>query len=315
MERISREMKGRDKGKFRGKKIGVLMGGLSEEREISLLTGRAVLKALLGSGYNAVAIDAGRDVARRIMEENIEAAFIALHGRYGEDGCIQGLLEIMSIPYTGSGVMASSIAMDKAVAKKILICHNVPTPRFTVFGKGIKISGMKFPLVVKPASQGSAIGVTVVRNRGGLKGAVAEAERHGKAVLVEEFIEGRELTVAVLDGKALPVIEIRPKEAFYNYRAKYTKGMTEFIVPAKLSREVQKKVLNAALGAYNAIQCSGAARVDVMLGSNGRPYVLEVNTVPGMTELSLFPKAARKAGMGYPALVQAMLEGARTGKG
>ncbi|MBI5809883.1 MAG: D-alanine--D-alanine ligase [Deltaproteobacteria bacterium] len=308
-------MKGRDKGKFRGKKIGVLMGGLSEEREISLLTGRAVLKALLGSGYNAVAIDAGRDVARRIMEENIEAAFIALHGRYGEDGCIQGLLEIMSIPYTGSGVMASSIAMDKAVAKKILACHNVPTPGFTVFGKGIKISGMKFPLVVKPASQGSAIGVTVVRNRGGLKGAVAEAERHGKAVLVEEFIEGRELTVAVLDGKALPVIEIRPKEVFYNYRAKYTKGMTEFIVPAKLSREVQKKVLNAALGAYNAIQCSGAARVDVMLGSGGRPYVLEVNTVPGMTELSLFPKAARKAGMGYPALVQAMLEGARTGKG
>lgn len=296
------------------KKIGVLMGGISEEREISLKTGAAVLKALQYKGYDAIGIDAGRDIASVLVKKKIDIAFLALHGRYGEDGCVQGLLEMMSIPYTGSGVKASSVAMDKIATKKIISFHGVTTPAFSVLEEGKNTVGIKPPLIVKPASQGSAIGVTIVRKKTGLKNAIATAKGYGSDVLIEEFIEGRELTVSILDGKVLPIIEIRPKEGFYDYKAKYTKGMTEFTVPAKLSKTTAKKVGQMALDAYNALGCRGAARIDVMLGKKDAPYVLEVNTIPGMTELSLFPRAAACVGLDYAALVEEMLLGAGLNK-
>lgn len=295
------------------KRIGVLMGGLSEEREISLRTGAAVLKALRDRGYRAVGIDAGRDLPAVLVKRKVEAAFIALHGRYGEDGCVQGLLEVMGIPYTGSGVKASALAMDKAAAKKVMLYHGVSTPASCIYEEGVRPK-MKAPLVVKPACQGSAIGVSIVRKDSGLKAALREAVRFGGPVLIEKYIEGRELTVSILDDRVLPTIEIRPKKGFYDYAAKYTKGMTEFLVPAPIPAAVDRKAARESLKAYEALGCRGAARVDVMLDARGIPFVLEVNTIPGMTELSLFPKAAEAAGMDYGTLVEEMLKGAALGK-
>ncbi len=302
------------KSSLKNKRVGVLMGGLSEERGISLKTGRAVLNALLQKGFDAVAIDAGRDVALRIGQEGVQVAFIALHGRFGEDGCMQGVLEIMGIPYTGSGVTASALAMDKRASKKCFLFHGVSTPKSADISGGARMSALKLPLIVKPASQGSAIGVSIVRKKKELKTAVEKAALFKGGVLAEEFIIGRELTVSILDGTCLPIIEIRPKEGFYDYNAKYTKGLTDFVVPARLGKGVERAVRKEALGAYNALGCSGAARVDVMLSRDERPYVLEVNTIPGLTELSLFPKAGAAAGMDYPALVVKMLIGAAVGK-
>jgi len=299
------------------KKIGVIMGGTSEERDISRKTGGAVLRALIQKGYNAVAVDADTGLPARLVSEKIEAAFIALHGRHGEDGCVQGMLEVMGIPYTGSGVQSSSLCMDKIAAKKIMLFHGVRTPEFEIAGGG-GVKKLKPPVVVKPASQGSAIGVTIVREKSGIKDAIAEAGRHCPggtgAVLVERFIEGRELTVSILNGKTLPVIEIKPKDGFYDFAHKYTKGLTDFIVPARVGKGALKKIEKEALGAYNALRCSGGARVDVMLDAKGVPYVLEVNTIPGLTGMSLFPRAAEAAGMDYPALVEAMLESAGLNK-
>ncbi len=300
--------------RFRDKRIAVLMGGVSEEREISLRSGEAVYAALVKKGYKAVRIDAGRDLAQRLWREKPGAAFIALHGAQGEDGCVQGMLEVMGIPYTGSGVLASSTAMDKAAAKKVFAFDRVPTPGFELLFSARGKAGLKPPFVVKPSTQGSAIGVSIVRRKRDFPGALKLALGLSKAALVEEFIDGRELTVAVLNGMPLPVIEIRPKRGFYSYHAKYTKGATEFIAPADIGKRTEKKVAEAALSAYNAIGCRGGARVDVMLDSRSRPYVLEVNTVPGMTELSLFPMAAATAGMDYPAMVEEMLSDAATGK-
>lgn len=290
------------------------MGGLSEEREISLKTGASILKALKEKGYRAVGIDAGAGLPGALLRKKVEVAFIALHGRYGEDGCVQGLLEVMGIPYTGSGVRASSVAMDKAAAKQVFVFNGIPTPAFEVVSPGRKTPAMKPPFVVKPSGQGSAIGVSVVEKKSAVAAALREAARHGNTVLVEEYIKGRELTVSILDGAALPIIEIRPREGFYDYANKYTRGRTDFVVPARLGKEVKKRVERESIAAYLALGCSGAARVDVMLGGKDTPYVLEVNTIPGMTELSLYPRAAEAAGLSYPALVEKMLMGAGTGK-
>ena len=294
-------------------KIGVLMGGLSEEREISFKTGTAILKALGDKGYKAIGIDAGRDIPGVLLKKKIDIAFIALHGRYGEDGCMQGLLEVMGIPYTGSGVKASALAMDKAAAKKVMLYHGVSTPASCIYEEGARPK-VKAPLVVKPACQGSAIGVSIVKKDSGLKAALKEALRFGGPVLIEKYIKGRELTVSILDGRVLPIIEIRPKEGFYDFAAKYTKGMTEFVVPAPIAKTAEKKVAKEALKAFEALGCSGAARVDVILDARGTPFVLEVNTIPGMTGLSLFPRAAEAAGLDYPALVEEMLKGAGLNK-
>ncbi|MDH4227532.1 MAG: D-alanine--D-alanine ligase [Deltaproteobacteria bacterium] len=294
--------------KFKAKKIGVLMGGVSEEREISLRSGTSVLGALKERGYRAVAIDTEKDAIARIRKAAIDVAFIALHGRYGEDGMMQGTLEMMGIPYTGSGVMACAVGMDKAAAKVFFKDSGVPTPgSYVATGSRDKTLRLKLPVIVKPNSQGSTIGVSVVRKKSEYAAAVCFALKHGTEAIVEEFVEGREFTVAVLGSTVFPVIEIRPKAGIYDFKAKYVKGMTEFIVPAKLAGPVERKVKDAALGAYESLGCSGAARVDVMLDKKNRPYVLEVNTSPGMTSLSLFPKAAAAVGLTYPELVERML--------
>jgi D-alanine-D-alanine ligase len=302
----------------KGKRVAVLMGGQSAERDISLRTGQAILKALKEKGYQAICVDAGRDIAHRLREERAEVAFIALHGRLGEDGTIQGLLEVMRIPYTGSGVLASALSMNKVMAKKVFSFHGIPTPEFEYEEatklKGKKLTGflrIELPVVVKPAEEGSTLGVTIVKERGDLAGAVKEAAKFGDLILLEKFIRGREITVSVLDGEPLPAIEIEPTEGFYDYHAKYTKGFTRYIVPARLKKRNCRRVQELAANAYRAFACDGAARIDFMVDENEQPYCLEVNTIPGMTETSLLPMAAREAGIGFNELVEQILRGAR----
>lgn len=302
------------------KTIGVLMGGLSAEREVSLRTGKAVFNALLEAGYLAVAIDAGRDLPARLAQERIEVAFIALHGRFGEDGTVQGLLEMLGIPYTGSGVLASSVAMDKVTTKKLLRYHQLPTPDFCTYRRGedleLLLNGChNFPLVVKPAREGSTIGISIVRDRDELAAGIAAALRHDELILIEEFIAGAEVTVGVLAGEALPIIQVVPKGGFYDYHAKYTVGQTEYLLPAPLDGALQARLQEAAVAAYRAIGCEGAARIDFMVREEqGEFFCLEVNTIPGMTETSLLPKAARHADISFGELVQRILDGARVGK-
>ncbi|HXV20597.1 MAG TPA: D-alanine--D-alanine ligase [Desulfuromonadales bacterium] len=303
---------------LKSKKIAVLMGGLSAEREISLRTGRAVLAALQEAGYTAAGIDAGRDLAARLEAEKAEVAFIALHGRFGEDGTVQGMLELLGIPYTGSGVMASAVAMDKVTTKKILLYHELPTPAFDVFQRGIAKEEFlsrhrHFPLVVKPAREGSTIGVSIVRNAQELRAGLESALAHDDLVLVEDFIQGLEVTVGVLEGEPLPVIQVVPKGGFYDFQAKYTAGQTEYLVPAPLEGALYERLQQVAVAAFRALGCAGAARVDFMVRER-EFYCLEVNTIPGMTETSLLPKAARQNGISFGELVQRILDGAALGK-
>ena len=296
---------------WQGQRIAVLMGGLSAEREISLRTGSAVLRALQGRGMDAVAIDAGRDLPLRLQEAGAQVAFIALHGRYGEDGTVQGLLELLQIPYTGSGVLASSVAMNKLVTKQILMHHGVMTPAFAVYRKGddrgaFVAARQAYPLVTKPAREGSTIGISIVRDAAGLQDGLEEALRHDDLVLVEEFIAGAEVTVGVLAGQPLPVIQVVPKGGFYDYQSKYTPGQTEYLLPAPLPIGVTRGLQAAALNACRALGCRGAARVDFMVRGE-ELFCLEVNTIPGMTETSLLPKAAGAAGIPFDELVLRIL--------
>ncbi|MBI3596893.1 MAG: D-alanine--D-alanine ligase [Nitrospirae bacterium] len=300
------------------KKIAVLMGGKSAEREISLKSGRAMEASLRRQGCTVVAIDLDETVAERLRQEEIELVVNALHGRGGEDGAIQGLLEILGIPYTGSGVLASAIGMNKVMTKCLLKAHGVPTPKYSVL-RSARLSGSEFrefpvgfegPVVVKPSSEGSTIGITIVRDRASLEAAYREAFRHGEEILVEEYIEGHEATVGILQETPLPVIEIVPKGAFYDYRAKYTKEMTEYIVPARLPQEVSQRVQALALETHQIIGCRGCTRVDFRVDRSGRPFVLEINTVPGMTETSLLPKAAAAVGITYDQLVIKIVQSA-----
>ena len=296
---------------FLSKTIGVLMGGLSEERDISLKSGASVLKALQQMGYRAVAIEVDSHIARRLYQERIDVAFLALHGRYGEDGTIQGLLELMQIPYTGSGVLASALCMDKVATKVFFEHHRIPTPPYRVVtDSGQALPPFELPLIVKPASQGSTIGVSLVSDSIYYGEALRTALEHDSRAVVEPFIEGRELTVAILDGRVFPVVEILPQDEIYNYRAKYMKGMADFKVPAHLSAKEEEYVKELALRAYRATGCCGAVRADIILAYDNRAYVLELNTLPGMTETSLFPMAAASAGVGYGALVEYILFGA-----
>lgn len=300
------------------KTIGVLMGGLSAEREISLRTGQAISDALRSSGYRVVDIDAGAELPKQLVDEGIEVAFIALHGRGGEDGTVQGLLEIMGIPYTGSGVLASSLAIDKVMTKKMLLYHELPTPQFMVFNSGDDIEQMVskckyFPLIVKPACEGSTIGISIVENANELRIGLEEALQHDDLILIEDFIKGSEATVGVLNGVALPIIEIVPKSGFYDYEAKYTTGATEYIVPAPYEPVLYQRMQQAAVEACRVTGCSGAARVDFMVQEK-QFSCLEINTIPGMTATSLLPKAAAEAGITFTELVQQILEGAELGK-
>ena len=298
------------------KKVAVLMGGVSREREISLKTGKAILKALTEKGYSVTPIDVGEDISERLAKEKIECAFLALHGRFGEDGTIQGLLELMGIPYTGSGVLASALAMHKIMAKKFFICEKIPTPRFEVFQRKAIEKGLlqpisfPLPLVVKPAREGSTIGISIVRKEEERVPALKRAGEYDEEILVEEFMEGKEITVGILEDIPLPIIEIVPKSGFYDYHSKYTKGETQYILPARISREKYLYAQEISLKAYQTLGCSGVTRVDLMTDENENPFVIDVNTMPGMTETSLLPKAASFAGIPFEDLVERILLGA-----
>lgn len=296
------------------KKIGVLMGGFSKEREISLRSGAAVSKALRAHGYQATEIDVGRDVAERLGGGKIDAAFIALHGRHGEDGTIQGLLEILGIPYTGSGLLPSAICIDKDLTKRLVLALEIRTPPWKMVLKKdagtIREPPLRLPVIVKPNQEGSTIGLSIVKREMDLRSALEQAFVHDEKVLVEEFISGTEVTVGILEGKALPVLEIVPKSGFYDYEAKYTKGMTEYIVPARIPEKGQKKLAEASERIFAFLNLSGFARMDFIVDPRGDDYFLEVNTIPGMTETSLIPKAAAAVGISFEELCERILEGA-----
>lgn len=293
-------------------KIGVLMGGLSAEREVSLKSGAAVLKALTDRGYNAVGIDVGRDLPAVLLQEGVDIAFIALHGRYGEDGCIQGVLELMGIPYTGSGVLGSAVAMNKIFAKKVFHDSGLDIARYVVLEKGEAFSpagaGFGYPVVVKPSQEGSSVGVTIVKRPEDLAAAIDEAFRYDESILVEEFVRGREIQVGILDDCAIGAIEIIPKNEFYDFEAKYVPGMAEHIIPPPdLSPELYQKILDIGVAAHKNLGCCGYSRVDLLVNDSGTCYVLEVNTLPGMTATSLLPEIAQWAGIPFGELVERIL--------
>ena len=295
------------------KRIAVLCGGKSAEREVSLKTGTAVVAALQNRGYETHRVDAVSDLTGQLSRLKPDAAFVALHGRWGEDGTIQGLLEMLSIPYTGSGVLASALAMDKVLTKVVLRAAGIPTPDFQRLDPSTVDCTVELepPLVVKPNREGSTVGVTVVRRVEELAGALAAAFGHGTEALAEVFVAGREVTVGFLDGAPLPVVEIVPEGGFYDYEAKYTPGRTRYLCPAPLGDELMARVSEVAEAANRALGCSGSSRVDLIVDDEGTPWVLEVNTIPGMTPTSLLPKAAAAAGIGFDELVERILLGAR----
>jgi len=304
---------------YRDKRVGVLMGGSSAEREISLHTGKAIQKALQKKNYKVYPIDVNRLLAQTLTKKKIEVAFIALHGRGGEDGTAQGMLEIMQIPYTGSGVLASALALHKGMTKKILRYHRLSTADFQIireeeiesadFYRKIKIP---LPLVIKPIAEGSTIGTTIVKQKEHLRDACKHAAHFDHHILMERFIEGKEITTGILNGEALPLVEIVPKDGFYSFQSKYTPGNTEYIIPARVKKSVALKIQHLALKAYHAIGCEGAARVDFMLShKNSQPYILEINTIPGMTETSLLPMAAHYIRISFENLVEKILLAAR----
>jgi D-alanine-D-alanine ligase len=297
------------------KKIAVLMGGLSAEREVSLKSGTAVHQALLAQGFQAVAIDVDRNLAATLAAEKIEAAFIALHGRYGEDGCVQGLLELMQIPYTGSGVLASALAMHKLYSKQTFTSTGLLTAPFHHFRRGeqvaLKLLSFGLPLVVKPVQEGSSVGVSIVKQADQLQAAVDLAFRHDSEILVEQYVKGQEVQVGILNNQPVGAIEIVPKNEFYDFEAKYTDGMAEHIFPARLEPSLYAKALDVGLAAHRALGCSGYSRVDLLVTAAGDCYILEVNTLPGMTALSLLPEiAAKGAELSFEALVKQIIESA-----
>jgi len=294
--------------------VGVLMGGRSAEREVSLRTGAAILAALRRCGHRAVGIDAGPDLPRQLARKKVDVAFVALHGRGGEDGTVQGLLECLGIPYTGSGVLASALAMDKKQSKWVFHAHGLSTPDFEVMACGVRgawpLARLEPPVVVKPICEGSSVGVSVVRTRGAMARALKAAFRYDPEALVETYVPGRDLTVGVLDDQALAVVEMRPRGGFYGYDAKY-KGRTEYLVPAPLTAHQAARTQDLALAAHRALGCRGASRVDFRLDERGRPQLIEVNTIPGMTATSLLPKSADAVGIGFDDLVTRILATAR----
>lgn len=300
---------------LRTKKIGVLLGGLSAEREVSLKTGNAILDSLKRQDFQAVGIDVGRDICRQLESEGIEVAFLALHGRYGEDGTVQGVLEFLQIPYTGPGVLASSVAMNKLATKRFLESAGLPTPSYLVAVDQSLIPASRqtlgYPLVVKPACEGSSLGISIVREEDELPAAQKVAFTYDAEILLEQFIPGREITAAVLDGEPLPLIEIKPVSGFYDFQAKYTSGATDYLVPAPLPEKVTQMIQRLAVESCRVTGClNGAVRVDFRLDNDDRPFVIEINTIPGMTGTSLLPKAALTAGIDFDALIVKILCGA-----
>ncbi len=304
-------------------KIAVLCGGMSSEAEISMRSGKGCFEALKRLGYsNAEMVVVDKDIAKTLKEGNYAYAFNALHGKYGEDGCIQGILEILGIPYAGCGVMASSICMNKEFTKRILsTCPDIPMAKSAFVRKGEdvmeKTKDLKYPLFTKPVCEGSSFGMTKVNRPEELKAAYELAAKYNNNVLVEEFIDGFFATVGVLECEGEPfateILEIRPKNEWYDYEAKYKNGMSDFIVPARLSEEVTKHVKEVAVKAFETAGCSGVARVDFMI-KDDVPYLLEINTSPGMTATSDLPAQAAAMGISYDELVLCILNSAGLNK-
>jgi D-alanine-D-alanine ligase len=330
--------------------IALIVGGISFEREVSLTSGRAILKALRENGHNVKVIDpiyGDKEVSEEIiftdlvskeyptievMEKllnesrrkiidcvnssffnDIDIAFLGLHGKYGEDGRIQTLLDLRGIKYTGSDVTSSTIAMDKNVTKMVFRNNNIPTADWMMLSKkdifDLKhiLNKVKLPFVVKPNDEGSTVGLTIVHNESEIKDAIELAFKYTDKIMIEKYVKGKELTVSIVGDIAYPLIEIKPKEGFYDYLHKYTKGMTEYICPAEISEKISKKAQEIALKAYHSLGCSVYSRVDFLLNDKDELYCLEVNTLPGMTELSLVPKAVRAKGMEFNELIENIL--------
>lgn len=290
-------------------RVGLLLGGESSEREISIKSGRAVAAALRNRGVEVVEIGEKGDIVAGVLSAGIDRAFIALHGRFGEDGRIQAFLATRRIPYTGSGVEASRLAMDKAASRRRFESAGLRVPPWREYGpeEPIPEPPWPWPVVVKPCCEGSSIGLSVVSSPGDFKKACRLARRHDERIILEEFISGTELTVAILEDSALPVVEIVPGSMYFDFEAKYVKGKSRFIVPARIGEEATRKVQAAALAAHRALGCRAYSRVDVILGHDGIPYILEINTIPGFTENSLYPMAARAAGIDFEGLCLKLL--------
>ena len=287
------------------------MGGTSAEREISLKTGKAIYAALKRRGYRASTIDVDASLPWVLKRKKIDVAFLALHGPGGEDGTVQGMLDVLGIPYTGSGVRASAVGMDKSMTKTLVEREGVPVPFGMCLQKGEKTGPpqkLKWPLVVKPVDQGSTIGVSIVYTSAQWKTALRRVWQQGSAVLAESYIDGREIAVSVLDGKALPTVEILAPGGFYNFSAKYVKSETRYLCPAPLTKRQDQQVKEWAVRSYQVLGCEGVARVDFRINAKGRPFFLEINTIPGMTERSLLPMAAAQARISYEALTEKILQ-------
>ena len=293
-------------------KVAVLYGGRSAEREVSLKSGAAVLAALQRSGVDAHAFDPAVQDLHTLLEEGYQRVFIALHGRYGEDGTVQGALELMGIPYTGSGVLASALAMDKWRTKLVWQAAGLPIPAYELLTAECDfdavVARLGLPLFVKPANEGSSVGISKVKQASELRGAYEEAAKHDALVLAEAYVGGGEYTAAILGGQALPVIKIEPANEFYDYEAKYLRDDTRYLCPCGLAPAKEAEMQHLARQAFALIGGTGWGRVDFLMDEVGKPYLLEINTSPGMTDHSLVPMAARQAGMSFEQLVLQILE-------
>ncbi|MFH1691594.1 MAG: D-alanine--D-alanine ligase [Candidatus Omnitrophota bacterium] len=296
------------------KHIGIMMGGCSCERAVSLKSGEAVANALKALDCRATLLDirheTEQEVKDLVREHHIDVVFIAMHGGFGEDGRLQHILDNLQLPYTGSSSASSRLAMDKWASRLVFERANLSVPRYIKLNKSDKVfdvGTLQFPLVVKPCSQGSSIGISFVDSLAYFQKAVDDAFKFDEDVLVEEFIRGRELTVSILDGEPLPIVEIIPKSGFFDYKSKYERGLTNYMAPASLPQGLARQIQTCALSAYHVLGCRHFARVDMIVRSGSSPFVLEVNTIPGLTETSLFPKAAQAAGIGFDQLCMKLI--------
>ncbi len=292
------------------KRVGIIMGGPSAEREVALASGRRVAEALADRGHSVVAIDwtgADQNLWADLRRESVDVAFVALHGTLGEDGCVQGLLECAGIPYTGSGVLASALAMDKVASRRVFDEASIETPRWTIFDGPADVQRIGLPLVVKPSREGSSVGISIVRDESQLDAALQLARRLHGVVLLEEFVAGREIEVAVLDGVVLGDVEVRPAGEFYDYAAKYQRTDTQYLVPAPLTAAERQLCHDLARRAHLALGCAGVTRTDLLLAPTGRAVCLEVDTLPGLTDRSLVPKIADQAGLPFGVLCERIL--------
>lgn len=306
------------------KNIAVLMGGRSLEREISLKSGHRVYGALKKLGYNAIKLDMDESIVGNLTSRKIDLAYIALHGKDGEDGTIQEILELLNIPYTGPGVYSNILSFDKIISKQILISHNIPTPPFYFLNESsfrelgaskllpLAIEKLGLPLVIKPSAQGSALGVKIARNQEDIPDAIISALGYSKKVIIEKFIYGTELAVSIIgkdSPQILPVVEIVPEKDFFDFESRYSPGKTNYFVPARLPQSLTEKVKETAAHVHNALKCSKLSRVDIILDKKEKiPYVLELNTSPGMTDTSLLPMAAEEAGISFEELVEKIIK-------